>query len=237
MNQFVIYAHRGASEYYPENTLSSFAAGIDMGADGIETDVQISKDGVLIIYHDDYMKDKTGFEGSVCDYTYEELRAARVKNEKYGREDCLMTFEDFLKYFAWRDLTLAIELKVAGIGPLVIDMMRKYHALEKSIITSFKYEALVECYAYDKSVRLGWLYQTPTEETFRRLAAINAYQACPMASAITKEDITAYKSAGLGCRAWGVTNTDIMEYAVEIGVDSGMTVNFPDKLIAYMKNR
>ena len=54
MNKFVIYAHRGASEYYPENPLSSFAAGVDMGANGIETDVQISKDGVLMIYHDDH---------------------------------------------------------------------------------------------------------------------------------------------------------------------------------------
>lgn len=237
MNTFVIYAHRGASEYYPENTLSSFAAGIDMGADGIETDVQISKDGVLMIYHDDFMKEKTGFEGSICDYTYEELREARVKNEKHGRVDCLMTFEDFLKYFAWRDLTFAIELKVTGIGALVIDMMKKYNVLERSIITSFQYEALKECYEYDKSVRLGWLFFERKEDTLDLLAAIKAYQACPMASAITKADIEAYKAAGLFCRAWGITNTDIMKDAVEIGVDSGMTVNFPDKLIAYMKER
>lgn len=237
MDKFVIYAHRGASEYYPENTLSSFAAGVDMGANGIETDVQISKDGVLMIYHDDTMTAKTGFAGSICDYTYEELRAARVKNEKYGREDVLMTFEDFLKYFAWRDLTFAIELKVTGIGARVIDMMRKYHVIEKSIITSFQYEALVECYEYDKSVRLGWLYEKRREDTLDLLAAIGAYQACPMASAITREDIAAYKEAGLACRAWGITNTDVMKYAVEMGVDSGMTVNFPDKLIEYMKNR
>ena len=234
---FVVYAHRGASEYYPENTLSSFAAGVDMGADGIETDVQISKDGVLMIYHDDFMKEKTGFEGSICDYTYEELREARVKNEKYGRIDALMTFEDFLKYFAWRDLTLAIELKVAGIAAPVIDMLKKYNALEKTIITSFIYEALTECYAYDKTVRLGWLYGKRTEETLGLLSAINAYQACPKASEITADDIEAYKNAGLVCRAWGIANTDIMKHAVEIGVDGGMTVNFPDKLIEYMKTK
>ena len=237
MNKFVIYAHRGASEYYPENTLSSFAAGVDMGADGIETDVQISKDGVLMIYHDDFMKDKTGFEGSICDYTYEELRAARVKNAKYGRTDCLMTFEDFLKYFAWRDLTLAIELKVAGIGALVIEMLRKYDALEKSIVTSFIYDALVECYNYDKNVKLGWLYGKRTEETLERLRAIGAYQACPKAADITEEDLIAYKNAGLITRAWGIANTDIMKRAVEMGVDGGMTVNFPDKLIEYMKDK
>ena len=237
MDQFVIYAHRGASEYYPENTLSSFAAGVDMGANGIETDVQISKDGVLMIYHDDTMEAKTGFAGSICDYTYEELRRARVRNEKYGREDCLMTFEDFLKYFAWRDLTFAIELKVTGIGAPVIDMIRKYGVLEKSIITSFQYEALVECYEYDKSVRLGWLFFERKADTLDLLAAIGAYQACPMAKAITREDIEAYRAAGLSCRAWGISDTDVMKYAVKIGVDGGMTVNFPDKLIEYMKER
>lgn len=234
---FVIYAHRGASEYYPENTLSSFAAGVDMGADGIETDVQMSKDGVLMIYHDDTMDEKTGFQGSIADYTYEELRAARVKNEKYGREDCLMTFEDFLKYFGWRDLTFAIELKVTGIAKPVIDMMRKYNVIDKSIITSFKYDALVECREYDPTVRLGWLYVGMTGKTLDKLAAIGAYQACPKAQDIKKEHLDALYAAGYGCRAWGISDTEIMKYAVEIGVEGGMTVNFPDKLIEYMKTR
>ena len=90
-------------------------------------------------------------------------------------------------------------------------------------------------YAYDKSVRLGWLFFERKEDTLDLLAAIGAYQACPMAKAITKEDIAAYRAAGLTCRAWGISDTDVMKYAVEIGVDSGMTVNFPDKLIEYMK--
>ena len=234
---FVVYAHRGASEYYPENTLSSFAAGVDMGANGIETDVQISKDGVLMIYHDDTMDEKTGFHGAIADYTYEELRAARVKNEKYGREDCLMTFEDFLKYFGWRDLTFAIELKVTGIAKAVIDMMRKYNVIEKSIITSFKYEALVETRECDPDVRIGWLYVKPTDNTLEKLAAIRAFQACPKAIDIKKEHLDALYGAGYGCRAWGISNTDVMKYAVDIGVEGGMTVNFPDKLIEYMKTK
>lgn len=234
---FVVYAHRGASEYYPENTVTSFSAGVDMGANGIETDVQISKDGVLMIYHDDLMKEKTGFEGSIADYTYEELRAARVKNEKYGREDCLMTFEDFLKYFGWRDLTFAIEIKVSGIAEKVIDMMRKYNVIEKSIITSFDYQALVDAYNYDKTVRLGWLYVHHRPDTLENLRAIEAYQACPKAIDIKKEHLDALYGAGFGCRAWGISDTEVMQYAVEIGVEGGMTVNFPDKLVEYMKNR
>lgn len=234
---FVIYAHRGASEYYPENTLTSFAAGVGMGANGIETDVQISKDGVLMIYHDDLMEAKTGFAGSISDYTYEQLRSARVKNDAYGREDCLMTFEDFLKYFGWRDLTLAIEIKVSGISEKVIDMMRKYGVVKKSIITSFDYGALVDAYNYDKSVRLGWLYVNHNSETLSKLRAIGAFQACPKAANIKKEHLDELYGAGIGCRAWGISDTEIMKYAVDIGVEGGMTVNFPDKLVEYMNQR
>lgn len=50
---FVNYAHRGASAYYPENTLSAFYAGVNMGANGIETDIHITKDDILVLFHDD----------------------------------------------------------------------------------------------------------------------------------------------------------------------------------------
>ena len=232
---FVIYAHRGASEYYPENTVSSFCAGIDMGANGIETDVQISKDGILMIYHDDSTEAKIGFPGSIADYTYEELMQARMKNQKYGREDVLMTFEDFLKYFGWRNLTFAIELKVRGIARRVIDMLEKYGVKEKSVITSFDYESLKEARDCDKDVKIGWLYVDHAEGTIERLKHINALQACPKAANIKKEHIDELYSNGFECRAWGIDNTDVMKYAVDIGVNAGMTINFPDKLIEYLK--
>ena len=234
---FVNYAHRGASEYYPENTVSSFSAGVDMGANGIETDVQISKDGVLMIYHDDFMKEKTGFEGTVADYTYEELRSARIKNAKYGREDVLMTFEDFLKYFGWRDLTFAIELKVRGIAGKVIDMLKKYNVYDKAIITSFYYDALEETRAYDKKVRIGWLYVNHASNTVEKLKAIDATQACPKAIDIRKEHLEELYSNGFECRAWGISDTEVMKYAIEIGVNAGMTINFPDKLVEFMKEK
>ena len=49
---FINYAHRGASQYFPENTLSAFYAGIAMGANGIETDIRKTKDNVLVLFHD-----------------------------------------------------------------------------------------------------------------------------------------------------------------------------------------
>ena len=235
--KFVIYAHRGASEYYPENTVSSFAAGVDMGANGIETDVQITKDGVLVLYHDDTMEAKTGFAGTVADYTWEQLRSARIKNAEYGRCDVIVTFEDFLKYFGWRDLTLAIELKVCGIADKVIEMLKRYDAYDKTVITSFCYDALVEARKYDSNVKLGWLYVNHTDRTIEKLRAIDATQGCPKAACILPEHLEELYSCGFDCRAWGISNTEVMRRAVDIGVNAGMTVNFPDKLVEYVKNQ
>ena len=234
---FVIYAHRGASEYYPENTMSSFEAGVEMGANGIETDVQISKDGVLMIYHDDMMKEKTGFEGTIADYTCAELCEARVENKRYNREDRLITFEEFLRSFASLDLTLAIELKVREIAAPVIEMLKKYGAYDKSIVTSFDYEALREAREYDSDIRLGWLYVHHNESTIEKLRAIKATQGCPKACEIKPEHLDELYSCGFECRAWGISDETIMKNAVDMGVNAGMTVNFPDKLVEYMREK
>ena len=73
----VVVAHRGYSSLFPENTLASFAGAVDIGADMIELDVQLSKDGALMVYHDGDLS-KLGLGGSVADYSCEELRAMDV---------------------------------------------------------------------------------------------------------------------------------------------------------------
>ena len=234
---FVIYAHRGASEYYPENTLSSFIAGIEMGADGIETDVQKTKDGVLVLFHDDTTDSKLGIHGKIADYTLDEILMQRVKNASYGREDVIMTFEDFLSHFASLELTFAIELKVRGIAAEVIKMLESHNALDKSIITSFDFEALKEANEYDSNIRLGYLYVHHSDTVMKKLAEINAYQACPKAMDVKAEHLEELYSKGYECRGWGIDSVSTMEYAVNIGINGGMTVNFPDKLVEYMRAR
>lgn len=68
-----IIAHRGYSSVFPENTLASFAGALDIGVDYIELDVQLSKDGEVVILHDDSLQRTTGVEGTTADFTCEEL--------------------------------------------------------------------------------------------------------------------------------------------------------------------
>ena len=82
---FVVYAHRGASEYAPENTMSSFYLGLHMGANGIETDVRRTKDGTLVLFHDATLDRVCGVSGELTDYTYEELTKISVIHTASGK--------------------------------------------------------------------------------------------------------------------------------------------------------
>lgn len=70
----LVWAHRGASGYAPENTIESFGMAIEQGADGIELDVQLTKDDVLVVIHDEWIDRTSDGKGWVKDYTFEELR-------------------------------------------------------------------------------------------------------------------------------------------------------------------
>ena len=96
-----------------------------MGANGIETDVQITKDGILVLFHDSTITRLTGKDGSVSDYTLDELREFTFEDKGLG--DKIVVFEDFLKQFAFRDIQFAIEIKQAGIESQVADLIRKYN--------------------------------------------------------------------------------------------------------------
>ena len=69
-----IVAHRGYSDVYPENTLAAFEGALDIGVDYIETDLQMTKDGKIVLFHDDKLKRIVRRKGGIANYTYKQLR-------------------------------------------------------------------------------------------------------------------------------------------------------------------
>lgn len=228
------YAHRGASEYYPENTLMSFYAGVDMGANGIETDVRKTRDGVLVLFHDRDLTRVMGETGAIKDYTFAELLKFTARNEHTLREDKLVDFETFLRCFAWRDLHFAIELKDEGIEKEVAAMMDRYGMREKTIVTSFVYDNLVRMREVAPAYKLGYLYKPEETDVLSKAQAIHLEQLCPKAEIITPQMVQEYKNMGYSVRAWGVKDENVMRDMIACGID-GMTVNFPDKLHAALR--
>lgn len=226
---FINYAHRGASQYFPENTLSSFYAGLYMGANGIETDIHRTKDGILVLFHDDDISRATNGKGIVSDYTYREMMDFLVFNPNRDRTDKIVTLEDFLKYFGYRDLTFAIELKQDHVEKETIDMLEAFGMREKTILTSFNYESIKNAKAYNPEYRVGLLYGPDESDPVGKVQSIHGEELCPLASSLNRQTVDRYRKMGFTVRAWGIYNEEIMEHACDCGVD-GMTVNFPDLL-------
>ena len=229
--EFVNYAHRGASEYLPENTMLSFYTGLYMNANGIETDVRRTKDGALVLFHDKTLERVTNGEGAVESMTLAELRELKV--EKNGFADRIVTLEDFLSHFAHFDITFAIELKSKDIEEDTAALLRKYDLARKTVVTSFHLEYLEAFKKLAPEFRVGLLTKEITDSLTETLTALAVDEICPHASLITPESVDALHHKGFRVRAWGVTR-DTMEAVYDAGAD-GMTVNFPDLLDGYIR--
>jgi len=230
---FINYAHRGASEYAPENTLLSFNLGIYMGANGIETDVQLTKDGIPVLFHDDTLMRVTGQEGSIGDYTYDELQEFFVTKNEY--QDKILKFDDFLRFFHFRDITFAIELKQQGTAKVTIDLLRKYDICSKVVLTSFIFDELIDAREYAPEFKTGYLTKRIDDELLSKMRELGIDEICPEAHLCNKDIVKEWHYKGFNVRAWGVYNTDLMKQAYDSGCD-GMTVNFPDKLASYIND-
>ena len=232
--KFITYAHRGASEYCPENTLLSFYTGIYMGANGTETDVKMTKDGVAVLFHDDTIERMMKKPGRVADYTYAELRTFPM--ERCGRVDYIITLDTFLENIGKQDLTFAIELKGEGTEKETARLVEKHGVADKCIFTSFKMAYLENMHIIAPSYKLGFLAEKGeiTEELLSKMESLGFYEVCPHSEDCTRENVAYWHSRGFNVRAWGIYNEEIMKTVYDNGAD-GMTVNFPDKLLAYIK--
>lgn len=230
------YAHRGASEYAPENTLSSFYMGLQLGANGIETDVQRTKDDVLVLFHDDTVDRVTNGVGKLCDYTLDELKELKVfGNSTTGFYDRIVTFREFLEKFSNYDIQFAIELKGPGVEEESLNMIKEFGIFERVTFTSFQYDYIKTIKELDATARVGWLVEEVSDDIIKKLLEINGEEIAPKAECITSEMVANFRAINLGVRAWGVSGVALMKKMCDLKVD-GMTVNFPDRLFQYMNS-
>lgn len=147
-------AHRGYPVKFPENTLSSFQAAVDLGYTYVELDVQLSKDGVPVIMHDYSVDRMTDCQGSVKDYTLAEL-----KRMKIGDNEVIPTLEETMLMLRGK-LNVMVELKQAGdlypgLEQKVLDVLRQTDTFEQSIMISFDHFSIQRLRALSPDIRLG----------------------------------------------------------------------------------
>ena len=113
MNNIPIFAHRGASSFRLENTFAAFIKAKELGADGIELDLQVSNDGILVVFHDNDLKRLAGINKMVNQCSYEELIQYKLgpRFKRLFRRDRMIAFADVLEWANAENMALNIELK------------------------------------------------------------------------------------------------------------------------------
>lgn len=147
MNGMISVAHRGASNFAPENTHSAFQKALELGADFLECDVHLSKDGELIIMHDDKVDRTTNGTGFVKDFTLEELKeldAGSKYHTSFAGEQ-IMTLDELLEEF-YGKAGLLIEIKkpfmYPGIEEKVVTLLKERKNVSGIIVQSFDMESM-----------------------------------------------------------------------------------------------
>lgn len=139
-----IIAHRGASALAPENTMAAFELAYEQGAEGIETDVHLTKDNIPVLIHDENVKRTTNSTGYIKDYTFDQLKqldAGSWFSVKYAGSE-IISLEEFLNWTQDKALCLNIELKnnkidYKNLENIVYDMVSHYKLLSRTTLSTF----------------------------------------------------------------------------------------------------
>ncbi|MEM7033207.1 MAG: glycerophosphodiester phosphodiesterase [Chloroflexota bacterium] len=237
-------AHRGASYDAPENTLPAFRLAADMGADGVELDVQLSKDGIAVIIHDFSVDKTTNGQGNVKDKTLDELKSLDAgSNFSAEFSDTRVPTLDELFAALGPVLLFNVELKTAdytdqGLEVEVIRLIEDYQLQDRVILSSFNPFSLWRARRINNRIKRGllWYPDSPwhlRHQLFRGLAKPHFFH--PHWQATTPQMITKEHHRHIPVNVWTCNDQADMHRLIKMGVDSIMT-DRPDVLSQVLKD-
>lgn len=235
-----VIAHRGASGHAPENTLAAFQRAVALGANFIETDLHVTRDGHFVAIHDDNLDRTTNGSGEVQDFTLDELRRvdAGLWFDRDFMGERIPTLAQILDFSASNDVAFYLELKyaaVAGVDQALATALRKAQGAAGSIVISFDPDTLAPLRRIDPSIPLGLLVENGDPGCIQAAQDLGAHQLCAKFSCVTPVFVERAHRANLQFVTWTVNTVDGMRSMISAGVDGIMT-DFPDRLRAVIED-
>lgn len=249
MADTLIISHRGANKYAPQNTLPAFRRSIELGTDGFETDVHLTKDGKVVLCHNYTIDETSNGQGNVSDLTLEELKSydfGSYFSKKYEGTP-LPTLDEFLTFVSSTDIkVLNIEIKSPKEEntPIVKETIRtakEFGLFDKLIISSFDPKLLVEAKQIDPLCKTGFLY-APNHTTMYTMGwrpvkfakSIKADALHPHYGFVNDEYVKKAHDGGIMVNPWTVNNPDVIDKLIKIGCD-GIITDLPDVVTKIME--
>jgi glycerophosphoryl diester phosphodiesterase len=231
-------AHRGASGYAPENTMAAFQKAKEMKADYFELDVQMSKDGELVIIHDNTVDRTTNGKGKVKELTLAELRQldAGSKFSPQFAGEKIPTLAEALDQFRGK-IGILIELKSPELYPGIEEKVakelkkRKMHTPknEKIIVQSFNFESMKKFHHLLPEIPIGLLTSNKNDLSNTKLKEFSTYAdyVNPSYSLVTKELVNQIHKNGMKIHSWTVRDRNQVQPLLNAKVD-GIITDYPD---------
>lgn len=235
MSKTLIWAHRGASGYAPENTLEAFQKAVDMQADGVELDIQLSRDGEIVVIHDEWVDRTTEGKGEVRSFTLAELKALHANKTFPEYQDATIpTLREVYELLAPTGLTVNVELKTGvffypGIEEKVLKLTREMGMEDRVIYSSFNHYTVKKMKELDPTVKTGVLYADGIYQAPAYGKALNADALHPaLYNVLYPGMVKAAHELGMKVNVWTVNEEEHMRLLLSQGVDALIT-NYPDR--------
>ena len=218
------YAHRGASADFPEHTMAAYRGAIEQGALGFECDIRVTKDEVLILWHDANMKKEAKSAAIIANRTYAEIKQIYP---------AVMTLNELLDLAIENKKSLALETKHPvptgnRVEELVVaELHKRKDAIKKSgidvAIMSFSWFAVEKIKKMDPTIKTVMLLHDFNQKLSRRFTSAKAIG--PSVEMIKKspELVSEIKNSGKELYVWTVDSTEDLQYCASVGVDIVMT--------------
>lgn len=228
------FAHRGFSGNYPENTLLAFKKGIEAGCDGIELDVHLTKDGEVVIIHDEAVDRTTDGTGLVAEKTLKELKeldASFKFKGMYGKNE-IPTLREYFELIKDTKIITNIELKTGintypGIEEKTLELIDEFGLRDRIIISSFNHYSVLRMQKLAPDMEYGLLAETWIVDFAEYAKKLNMNYVHPIFNMVTEDFAADCRKNGIGINTWTVnTEKDIREM-IDRGVKA-VIGNFPD---------
>ena len=232
-----VFAHRGASGYAPENTLEAFALAGEQGAQGIELDVQLTKDGEVVVIHDETIDRVSTGKGAVRDYTLEELRRFSFHNHKKEYEGVqIPTLREVLEQVKPGGMEVNIELKTGiywypGLEEKTVELVKAAGMENRVIYSSFNHYRVQKILELDAEAETAYLYSDVllNVENYAKNTGV-----CGLHPAVyhlkMADFLESYRRSGLKVRVWTVNDEADMRQFIEKDLEAVIT-NYPDRAL------
>ncbi|MBI3292743.1 MAG: glycerophosphodiester phosphodiesterase [Elusimicrobia bacterium] len=244
-----VIGHRGAMGVAPENTLASFQRGVAQGADFIELDVHLSRDGEAVVIHDDQVDRTTDGQGTVSALSVRELKrldagawfGTAFQGERIPTLLEVLTWARSRRCWDGKPLGVIVELKTirariggqkAGILHLVDRVMKTIEQTrmrKRIVVISFDMQLLRAVKRHHPEQSVGWLFSRRWSCPLGRATALHAQVLFPRFNRVSRRLVQAARREGLSVATWTVNTERGMARCLRLGVDAVAT-NYPGRL-------